>query len=393
MTEQSGNTTRNGRIAALSLAHLINDSYMNLIQTLLPFFVAAGLGIGRGAFLVSAFTTTSSILQPIFGYLADRHGQRWIVYVGTAWMALLLGLLGVTDSYPLMLALALLSGFGTAAFHPQAAAMVGSLAGKRKGFHLSVFSAAGNVGWAVTPLLAVPLVKTFGLGLTPLFIIPGVAVAVVLWLAAPRIPSRAAVAAEPLLPVLRQVWPELSKVVLVVSLRSLAYFGLITFLPLYLQERGIPLTQGGQLLFLMLFAGAVGGLVGGSLSDRMGRKAVTGTSLALSTPLFLWFLSTSGPGSIVLLCLAGASLLASFSVTVAMAQELISRNAAIASGLTLGFGVGIGGLGVGLVGMLIEHVGIAPAITLLAWCPLAAALATLLLRPSGMVADTAKATA
>lgn len=393
MTEQSGNTTRNGRIAALSLAHLINDSYMNLIQTLLPFFVAAGLGIGRGAFLVSAFTTTSSILQPVFGYLADRHGQRWVVYVGTAWMALLLGLLGVTDSYPLMLALALLSGFGTAAFHPQAAAMVGSLAGNRKGFHLSVFSAAGNVGWAVTPLLAVPLVKTFGLGLTPLFIIPGVAVAVVLWFAAPRIPSRVAVAAEPLLPVLRQVWPELFKVVLVVSLRSLAYFGLVTFLPLYLQERGIPLTQGGQLLFLMLFAGAVGGLVGGSLSDRMGRKAVTGTSLALSTPLFLWFLSTSGPGSIVLLCLAGASLLASFSVTVAMAQELISRNAAIASGLTLGFGVGIGGLGVGLVGMLIEHVGIAPAITLLAWCPLAAALAALLLRPSGMVADTAKATA
>ena len=393
MTEHGGNTTHNGRIAALSLAHLINDSYMNLIQTLLPFFVAAGLGIGRGAFLVSAFTTTSSILQPVFGYLADRHGQRWIVYVGTAWMALLLGLLGVTDSYPLLLTLALLSGFGTAAFHPQAAAMVGSLAGSRKGFHLSVFSAAGNVGWAVTPLLAVPLVKSLGLGMTPLFIIPGVAVAVMLRFAAPRIPSRAAEAAEPLLPVLRQVWPELLKVVLVVSLRSLAYFGLITFLPLYLQERGIPLTQGGQLLFLMLFAGAVGGLGGGSLSDRVGRKAVTGTSLALSTPLFLWFLASSGPGSIVLLCLAGAALLASFSVTVAMAQELISRNAAIASGLTLGFGVGIGGLGVGLVGMLIEHVGIAPAITLLAWCPLAAALAALLLRPSGTVADTAKATA
>jgi FSR family fosmidomycin resistance protein-like MFS transporter len=380
MIERDRSAGAGGRIGALSLAHLFNDWYMNMIQTLLPFFVAAGLGIGRGAFLVSAFTTTSSLLQPIFGYLADRRGQRWIVYVGTAWMALLLGLLGVTDNYALLVALALLSGLGTAAFHPQAAAMVGSLAGSRKGFHLSVFSAAGNIGWALTPLVVVPLVKRFGLGISPLFIVPGLVVAVLLWLAAPRVPARQAAAPEPLWPALRTAWPELLKVVLVVSLRSLAYFGLIAFLPLLLQERGVPITRGGQMLFLMLFAGAIGGLVGGVLSDRLGRRPVVGVSLALSTPLFLWFLASDGPWALVLLCLAGGALLASFSVTVAMAQELISRNAAIASGLTLGFGIGIGGLGVGLVGVYIEHAGLAAAVTMLAWCPLAAALPTLFMR-------------
>ncbi len=378
MTE---NTARQGRMAALSLAHLFNDWYMNLIQTLLPFLVAAGLSMGRGAFLITAFTASSSVLQPVFGYLADRRGKRWIVYVGTAWMALLLGLLGTTGNYALMATLTFLAGLGTAAFHPQAAAMIGALAGKRKAWHLAVFTAAGNVGWALTPLVAVPVVKDMGLSATPLFIIPGALVAALLWLAAPRLPQAAARTPEPFLPTLRAAWPGLSKIVLVVSLRSLAYFGFIAFLPLYLlQVRGEPLTGSAHLLFLMLFAGAIGGMFGGWLSDRIGRRSIVVGSLALATPLFLLFLHASGDIAVVWLCLAGAALLASFSVTVAQAQEILSRNAAIASGLTMGFGVGMGGLGVWIVGLFIEHAGLTAAVTLLAFCPLAAALPALFAR-------------
>ncbi|MGQ9824038.1 MAG: MFS transporter, partial [Desulfotomaculales bacterium] len=65
-----------GRIFSLSIAHLFNDWYMNYIQTLLPFLVAAGLGVSKGAFLVVAFTITSSLLQPVSGYLVDQKEQR-----------------------------------------------------------------------------------------------------------------------------------------------------------------------------------------------------------------------------------------------------------------------------------------------------------------------------
>jgi len=386
----SEETARQGRIAALSIAHMFNDWYMNFIQTLLPFFVAAGMGVGKGAFLVSAFTTTSSLLQPVFGYLADRRGQRWMVYVGTLWMAVMLGFLGTTGNYPMLMGLALLSGFGTAAFHPQAAAMVGALSGRNKGWHLSLFSAAGNIGWALTPLIMVPVVKSQGLEITPVFMLPGIVVALLLWLVAPNVRKAEAKAREPLLPALRAAWAELTKVVLIVSLRSLAYFGLIAFLPLFLQTKDISLTQSSRLLFLMLFSGAMGGMLGGRLSDRFGRKAVIVGSLAASTPLFLLFQHAQGPVAIVLLCCAGAALLASFSVTVALAQELISRNAAMASGLTLGFGIGIGGLGVGAVGVLIERAGVDYAITLLALCPLAAGLLALMLKPRTATAAGAR---
>jgi FSR family fosmidomycin resistance protein-like MFS transporter len=97
---------------------------MNFLQSLLPFMVAAGLGVSKGAFLISAFTITSSLLQPVSGYLVDQRNQRWLVYAGTMWMAVLLGLVGVLKDYSLLIFTVALAGLGTAAFHPQASAML-----------------------------------------------------------------------------------------------------------------------------------------------------------------------------------------------------------------------------------------------------------------------------
>ena len=364
-----------GRIFSLCLAHLFNDAYMNYLQTLLPFMVDTGLGVGKGAFLISAFTITSSLLQPVSGYLVDQKNQRWMVYTGTIWMAALLGLVGVLKGYPLLILTVTLAGLGTAAFHPQASAMVTAVSGQRKGFFQAVFVASGNAGWALTPLLVVPFVQKFGLEMTPSFMLPGILVAVLLWFAAPAGIAEKEKTVPPFLWIsLRPVRIELTKLVLVVAFRSLTYFSLVAFLPLYLRERDIPLLTGSRLLSLMLFAGVVGGVVGGYLSDLFGRKAVIVGSLTLASPLFFLFLNTSGPLGTLLLGLAGAALLASFSVTIVVAQEFMHRSAAMAAGLMLGFGIGIGGLGVGVMGLLAEHLGLRFTIHMLVWFPLLAGL-------------------
>jgi len=371
MDMTSSNSTK---IIALSFAHLLNDWYMNYIQAILPFLVMAGLGVSKGAFLISAFTITSSLLQPVFGYLVDQKNQRWMVYVGTVWMAVLIILVGLLKNYPLLILVAALSGLGTAAFHPQASAMVTTISGNKKGLTQACFIAAGNVGWALTPLMVVPFVQCYGLEMSPLFILPGILVAILLWVSAPKDSAKAKATPPPVMSILLDSWRELTKVMVVVAVRSLAYFGLIAFLPLYLQTTHISLLAGSRLLFVMLFSGAIGGIIGGYLSDRYGRKAVIVGSLVIASPLFYFFLNTSGFLSYVLLALAGAALLASFSVTVIVAQEIISKNAAMASGLTLGFGIGIGGLGVGIVGLIAENMGLGYAINILIWLPLLAGL-------------------
>lgn len=372
--------SRAAGIFSICLAHLCNDWYMNYLQSLLPFLVAAGLGVSKGAFLISAFTVTSSLLQPVSGYLVDQRGQRWLVYAGTLWMAALLGLVGVLHSYALLLAIVTLAGLGTAAFHPQASAMISAVSGSRKGLFQALFITSGNMGWALTPLVLVPFIQSYGLEVTPLCVLPGVLAAALLWLYAPRITAPRRSTPPPFWTSVRPVLGELTKVVLVVACRSLAYFSLVAFLPLYLQDRNISLLTGSRLVFLMLASGALGGLLGGYLSDLFGRKVVIVTSLVAASPLLYLFLRAGGLLSYLFLGLGGAALLASFSVTIVIAQEVVFKNAAMAAGLMLGFGIGIGGLGVGLVGLIVESLGTRYAVELLVWVPLVAGLLGLSIR-------------
>lgn len=357
------------KLFSISFAHALNDWYSNFLQTLLPFLVAAGFSISKSAVLVSAFTISSSVLQPVFAYLVDKKNKHWMVYVGTVWMGTLLSLIGLIDNYTLLFIMVTLAGFGTAAFHPQASAMVTSISGNKKGLYQSIFVTAGNVGLAFTPLILVPFVREFGLKITPLFIIPAVLVGIILKINSPKMKFNKEASTHSTLEALKQNWKSLTKIVITVSMRSLAFFGLISFLPLYLQGKNISITVSSHLLFIMLFSGAIGGLIGGHLSDKLGRKPVIAYSLMLTTPFLCGFILTEGILSVMFLSLSGMALLSSFSVTVVTAQEILTKNQAMASGLMLGFGIGIGGLGVSLIGLFAQYVGLNYAIYLLIALP------------------------
>lgn len=364
------------KIGIFSAGHLVNDLYMNQIQVLIPFWVIAGLSAAQGGFLVAAFTISSSLLQPLFGILSDRKSYRWLIFCGTVWMTILLSLMGLTHNYLLLFTLAMLAGLGTAAFHPQASKMVAQCSGSQKSFAQAVFIAAGNVGWALTPLCFVPLVNHYGMSVSPFFIIPGLFISLLLWIISRNrtFTVTESKAKAPIWSTLKEHRHELTRILLIVALRSLTYSSLIAFLPLYLKEHHVPLVTSSRMLSFMLFTGSIGGLVGGFLADKYGRRLVLITSLTLTTPLYILFLMTQGWVSICFLGIAGACLLATFSVTVTAAHKVIRNNAGLASGLTLGFGQGIGGLGVGIMGIVADTAGFDVTIYCLIALPLLASL-------------------
>ena len=381
---QSRTQIQYAKIGVLSLAHMFNDLYSNYLPQLFPFLVvlSPGFTATRATILVSAFTFTSSMVQPLFGYFLDRKGKRWLVHVGTLWMAVLLSLTGWVDNYWLMVLLAALAGLGTAAFHPQASTMVNVLSGDYKAVMLSFFVAFGNVGFALGPLLLVPLFEAYGLRATAVTVIPGFLVAVLLYFFAPGnselsgpVPEFSAVIQS-----LKSSTRELAAIIGVIAIRSLSYSGMLAILPLYFKSQNLSNIAASHLLTIMLFAGAVGGLLGGFLSDYYGRKQLIVGSLLLSSPLFFAFFYTQGALSMIFLALAGADLLSSFSVTVVAAQEAIPDNKALAAGLTMGFAGGIGGLAVILIGRIGDRWGLASAIFVLFLLPLAAGLVALLMK-------------
>jgi FSR family fosmidomycin resistance protein-like MFS transporter len=168
----------------------------------------------------------------------------------------------------------------------------------------------------------------------------------------------------------------------VIGFRSLAWFGLITFVPLYEVSLGHSTAHGNRLLSLMLLFGGLGTIVAGPLADRIGRRPVLIASLALSAPLILVFITVGGTVGAVALCGVGICVIGTFGVTMVMSQEYLPRHIGTASGLSIGLSIGLGGIAAVALGALADTVDLQAALYVCAVAPLAGLALTLLLPPT-----------
>lgn len=349
------------RLGVLALAHATNDSYAFVLQAILPAIIGSlGLSLGLAGSLVSLYQITSSFAQPVVGYFADRRSLRWPAWAGVAMSGIGAGLLGLAPNYWTLVLLLVVGGVGTSIFHPVSGAMVGAAAPTHlRGRWMGMYVTAGNFGLGLGPLMLAVLLDTSGpAGAWPIMI-PSIALAALVALFAPR-PARSNRAMPSLLETLRVHGRLLSSLVSVVTMRSVINTGLITFIPLLGQERGMSLGETAQVLTVYLFAGAVGGLVGGFAADRWGRDRVIVISMLLCVPfgVFVGLAPTAGIGFFAAAAGASFFLNGSFVVLTIRAQESMPGNIAMVSGIMLGLTIGLGGLAVTPLALLAEVLGL-----------------------------------
>src|SRR5207245_5179095 len=192
------------------------------------------ISIAAASALVLAATISSSVVQPLFGYLSDRVSLPWLMPLGPALGGLGVALVGFAPTYPLTFAAVLLSGIGVAAFHPEGSRFANYLSGSRRASGMSLFSVGGNVGFALGPVMVTPLLLAFGLHGTLFMAIPATLMALVLFHELPRLGTFRRAAAKRLERAdVRDRWEAFVRLGAVVAVRSFVYFGLITFVPLY----------------------------------------------------------------------------------------------------------------------------------------------------------------
>jgi FSR family fosmidomycin resistance protein-like MFS transporter len=116
-------------------------------------------------------------------------------------------------------------------------------------------------------------------------------------------------------------------------------------LPLYLsRERGLAVNHANYILSLYLASGAIGGMVGGGLADRIGGRRVIMLSFLGSLPFLILFFLASGWLSFAGLWMGGLILLFTIPVNIVMGQELAPGQTSTVSALMMGFSWGMSGL-------------------------------------------------
>ena len=362
-------------VAVLAAGHLFTDLNQGAMPAMLPFCVAEyHLSYQQAAGLVFAATVASSIVQPLFGQYADRAPAAWLMPAGVLLAGLGMSLTGFAGNYWLMAGVLLVSGLGVAAFHPEAARTMNAAAGERKATGMSVFSMGGSGGFALGPLLATALMLNFGVRGALLLAVPAVGMALVLFsqlrrlpvlpVARPRLAGDSAAGA-------RDAWAPFSRLIAAVIGRSIIFFGFNTFLSLYWTRiLGQSPAAGGAILALWLLAALAGALIGGRMSDRFGARQVGLWTSLMMLPLLVGVVWVRQPVlAAVVLAAIGTLLAAPSSGLMVLGQELLPNHIGVASGVTIGLSVSVGGATAPLLGWLADHYGIPSALVSLAVFP------------------------
>ncbi len=300
---------------------------------------------------------------------------------------------GYAPGYHILMMAALLSGIGIAAYHPEGSKFARLASGSRKATGMSIYSVGGNFGFAAGPVLAALFFELAGLkGTAGFFVLNGIMALLLLFYLSGIKSTENVVKETPSTNTKGQplnqnrghssfnVAVAIVLLVAVVVMRSWVHFGLVTFLPqyyvLYLHHSS---TYAAALVTLFLFSGAIGTLVGGPAADRWGLKNILITSMALMVPLLFYFPHSKGIWTPVVVALAGFVLVSTFALTVVFGQELLPHNTGLAAGLTMGFGIGMGGVGATFLGWIADNWGLPSIFGVMMYFPLIGLLLTLFL--------------
>ena len=373
----------------LSLGHLVVDIYQGALPAILPFLKEKlELSYALTGMILMASNFTSSILQPLFGYVSDKKAMAFLLPLGLLAAGVGFSLLPFSGHLALILGLVVISGLGVASYHPEGYKTAHFFTGQRAATGMSIFSVGGNIGFSLGPILSMYIIDAFGFSALPVIVVPALLCVAVVLANRRTIMMPVAVHSEA---VKRDVpgtsklaYTSLGMVILIVVMRSWTQIGLMTYIPFYYIDylKGDPLFAG-KLVFVFLFCGAAGTLIGAPIADRFGHRFYVRLSMLLSTITLPIIFVPAIEKSILLfvvLGIQGMLLVSSFSVTIVMAQKLLPSKLGIASGLMVGFAIGTGGLGVTILGIVADHYGVPTALYSIAILPLVGFVLSMFLR-------------
>ncbi len=349
---------------SISLCHLLNDTVQAVIPAVYPLlkeeFALSFFEIGM---ITLTYQLTASFIQPFIGHYADRHPSPWSLPAGMLFTIAGLLTVAFAGSYAAVLVGVCLLGMGTSVFHPEAVHVSQLAAGERKGLAQSIFQVGGNGGYALGPLIAALIVRPGCLHSISWLALLAVLGALILFrtglwysrqlMLRARQSHRAEVATHGFSA--RRVRCIIALLLLLMISRNFFTSGMTSYFTFFLMEKfELGLESAQFCLSAFLIAIAVGTVLGGMLSDRLGRKRLIRASILGAAPFTLAMPYAGLWGTIALALLAGVIISSAFASIVVYATELMPERVGMVAGMFLGLAFGLGAVISAFLGWLAE---------------------------------------
>jgi MFS transporter, FSR family, fosmidomycin resistance protein len=376
-------------LIGLSVAHLLNDVIQSLILAVYPVLKASlDLDFWQIGMITMAFQVTSSLLQPLLGYLTDKKPWPHAMIFGMVASLAGIVMMAFAASFPVVLVAAALVGLGSAVFHPEATRMARHAAAGQQGLAQGVFQIGGHAGYAMGPLLAAAVVVPYGqASLAFAALIAMAAIALMVWLVGRYMAlrreqaaagSRKGEATGPRLP-MAQVAFAMGILIVILFSKNGYTAGFTSYYTFFLIERfGVSVQASQVMLFLYLVVGAAGVVIGGMVGDRIGRDRIIWLSIVGALPFALILPHADLFWTVALSIIISFIMASAFSAILIYAIDLMPHRVGLVGGLFYGLAFGLGGLAAAGIGLLADKVGIVQVFHWCAWLP-AAGLLTFLL--------------
>ena len=365
-------------IFALFLVHFIGDFFQSFIRPLLPVMANKfELSLAQVGLITGIATFMAFLIQPLFGYLADRYATRLILLIGSFAGAICIPMVGLAPYFWIVLLLIGLGSISSAVYHPTAAGMVSVYAGRRTGLAMSLFGLGGILGFTLGPIVCSGYVTFMGLRRLPILTVFGLLVFMILFIMIPTADvddHHHSDFFNTLKESLGEAWKPVLLVWSIAFSRAFVEQSFLTFIPVLTAAEGYSLVSVGGIVSMFTVGGSISALICGHLVDRIGFKPVYFFSFALSSPSLLLFINADGRQIYAFALLSGFFLLATLFPAVALAQKIAPRGRSLVSSIIMGLGMGTAGLMMPLTGMIADAFGIRTVLTFVGLIPLAALL-------------------
>ncbi|WP_354043654.1 MFS transporter [Devosia sp. UYZn731] len=373
-------------IVAVSVCHLINDVMQSMLSAIYPLlktnyqldYVQIGL-------LTLTFQCVASLLQPAIGMYTDKRPLPYSLPVGMAASLVGLIVLGMAQTYWLLLIGAAFVGLGSAIFHPESSRVARLASGGRHGLAQSMFQVGGNAGSAIGPLLAAFIVLPRGQWSVSLFAVGSLVGIFILWRVgnwyAEHQRNNAGKAPASKALIFNRRTTMIALIVLtILTLTKNAYMAsLSSYYTFFLIDKFNVGVQDAQLLlFVYLGASVLGVFMGGPIGDRFGAKFVIWFSILGVLPFTLALPYADLTWTVILTIIIGLIFSSAFSAIVVFAQELMPGRVGLIAGIFFGFAFGAGGIAAAALGAVADFTSIEHVFWLCSFLPLAGLLTVFL---------------